>query len=99
MCEIKDIKKMNKCKLKDKFDCFYFTKDTKDLILKLLKPNLEKDNGIITEEVDKGIVVVKDPYRTEYYYYNHWYVKIDGVHFECYTPEEFNETFELEKEE
>ena len=97
MREIKDIKKMNKCKLKDKFDCFYFTKDTKDLILKLL----EKDNGIITEvteEVDKGIIV-KYPYRTEYYYYNNWYVKIDGVHFECYTSEEFNETFELEKEE
>ena len=84
-----------KCKLKDEFDCFYLTKDTKDLILKLLEPNLEKDNGIITEDADKGVIVVKYPYCTDYYYYNHWYVKTDGFNFECYTPEEFNETFEL----
>ena len=97
-CMYKSSYVFSKCKLKDEFDCFYFTKDTKDLILKLLEPNLEKDNGVVTEDIDKGIVAVKYPYRTDYYYYNHWYVKADGdgINFECYTPEEFNETFELD---
>lgn len=94
-CIYKSSYVLSKCRLKDQFDCFYLTKDTKDLILKLLEPNLEKDKGVITEDVDKGIIAVKYPYCTDYYYYNHWYVKTDGINFECYTPEEFNETFEL----
>ena len=82
-----------KCKLKENFDCFYLSKDTKDFALRLLEPNLEKGEVNMIEDSDKRIVIEYAGYCTKYY--NHWYVKTDGINFDCYTQKEFNEIFEL----
>lgn len=87
---------MQKCISKEHLDCVYLTKESRDEVLKILEPLLGKDDYVSIVEEDDKVVVFHFKWRHKaHYYYNHWYVRVDGDEFYPFTEDEFRNMFEL----
>lgn len=89
------LNKMKQCISKERIDCLYFTKETKDEDLKILEPNLETKDYVIINESKKGVIIDYPGFYKVFYIYNSWYVRDDILRFTHYTDEEFKKEFEL----
>lgn len=90
---------MKTCISKERLNCIYLTKETRDEVLKELEPRLGKDDLVsIVEDNDREVVVYHFGWHKTHYRYNNWYVKNYDGEWERYTDEEFKEQFELIEE-
>lgn len=82
------------CTLKEKLECVYLTKENVKEFLKLVYPNLLKDDNFdkfIKEDTEKYILFNCGAYE-KFYVYNLWYVK-ENYDWIGYSEEGFNETY------
>ena len=86
---------MNQCTSKEKFNCIFLTKETRDEFLNMSEPGLKRypDATKILIDNDKEVVIQHYNWWKRYYY-NFWYVLENGEWFN-YTQEEFKEYFNL----